>query len=484
MSSVILHGKRCGPRIHVLSSLFLKSMNSAQNTCILQVVKPRLNACFYTSVTTCTLLRTTVVNGLTQKQFTSTHKNKVDRLERVSVAGKDYDCDEWTNITPKILSYVGRNLHTQKDHPIYIVKEAIVQHFYSSYVKSRGVPLFAVFDNLSPVVTVKQNFDSLLTPKDHVSRNRSENYYINKNTVLRAHTSAHEHELIRSGLSAFLMVGDVYRRDTIDATHFPVFHQLEGVRLFNSQQLFSKCEGNTADLTLFENGQETADKQMCHTLETSKLLEFNLKQTIEDCVKHLFGKDVECKWVEAYFPFTHPSFELEIKYNGEWIEMLGCGILKQQILNEAGACDQVAWAFGLGLERLSMKLFDIPDIRYMWTTDDSFLSQFKNHEDFKSIQFKPILSKQPAVANDIAFWIPNDYAMNDFYDLVRSVDDGLVQTVTLVDTFVHSESGKQSHCYRIYYRHTSRALTQAEVNNLHNRIKDAAESQLNVKGRW
>uniref|UniRef100_H2ZQD5 Phenylalanine--tRNA ligase, mitochondrial n=1 Tax=Ciona savignyi TaxID=51511 RepID=H2ZQD5_CIOSA len=433
----------------------------AQNTCILQVVKPRLNACFYTSVTT---------------------------LERVSVAGKDYDCDEWTNITPKILSYVGRNLHTQKDHPIYIVKEV-------------NLPLFAVFDNLSPVVTVKQNFDSLLTPKDHVSRNRSENYYINKNTVLRAHTSAHEHELIRSGLSAFLMVGDVYRRDTIDATHFPVFHQLEGVRLFNSQQvkkrnylfqLFSKCEGNTADLTLFENGQETADKQMCHTLETSKLLEFNLKQTIEDFTSLMFktklpplnlNTDVECKWVEAYFPFTHPSFELEIKYNGEWIEMLGCGILKQQILNEAGACDQVAWAFGLGLERLSMKLFDIPDIRYMWTTDDSFLSQFKNHEDFKSIQFKPILSKQPAVANDIAFWIPNDYAMNDFYDLVRSVDDGLVQTVTLVDTFVHSESGKQSHCYRIYYRHTSRALTQAEVNNLHNRIKDAAESQLNVKGR-
>nr|XP_009857978.1 phenylalanine--tRNA ligase, mitochondrial [Ciona intestinalis]XP_026689404.1 phenylalanine--tRNA ligase, mitochondrial [Ciona intestinalis] len=416
-----------------------------------------------------------------QKRYATKHKQL--GLDNIKISGKTYTCDDWTNVTEKILSYVGKNLHVQKDHPICIIKEAIVQHFYNSYVKARRVPLFAVFDNLAPVVTVQQNFDSLLIPQNHVSRKKSENYYVNKNTVLRAHTSAHEHELIKSGLDAYLMVGDVYRRDTIDATHFPVFHQLEGVRLFNSQQLFSKCEGASADLTLFEVGDETKDKQSCHTLETSKLLEFNLKQTIEDCIKDIFGKEAECKWVDAYFPFTHPSYELEIKYNDEWIEMLGCGILRQEILNQAGACDQVAWAFGLGLERLAMKLFNIPDIRYMWTEDESFLAQFRCHSDFKSIKFKPIVSKQPALVNDVAFWVPTDFTPNDFYDLVRSVDDGLVQTITLIDQFTHS-SGKQSHCYRLFYRHVSRALTQAQVNEVHGKIKRAAVKHLNVEGRW
>ena len=72
---------------------------------------------------------------------------------------------------------------------------------------------------------------------DHVSRQKNDNYYVNKSHLLRAHTSAHESDLIKSGLDAFLTVGDVYRRDAIDSTHFPVFHQLEGARLFTHSQV-------------------------------------------------------------------------------------------------------------------------------------------------------------------------------------------------------------------------------------------------------
>lgn len=87
-----------------------------------------------------------------------------------------------------------------------------------------------------------------------------------------------------------------------------------------------------------------------------------LKGTLEGLAKHLFG-DVECRWVDAYFPFTEPSFELEIFFEGDWLEVLGCGITQQSILDGNGNAGNTAWAFGLGLERLAMVLYDIPDIR-------------------------------------------------------------------------------------------------------------------------
>lgn len=98
-------------------------------------------------------------------------------------------------------------------------------------------PLFSVHDTISPVVSTFQNFDSLLVTRDHVSRRPTDSYYINANTVLRSHTSAHEMDLIKGGLNAFLVTGDVYRRDDIDALHYPAFHQLEGVRLFSREEV-------------------------------------------------------------------------------------------------------------------------------------------------------------------------------------------------------------------------------------------------------
>lgn len=78
-----------------------------------------------------------------------------------------------------------------------------------------------------------------------------------------------------------------------------------------------------------------------------------------------------------YFPFTHPSWELEVHFNGDWLEVLGCGITRHDILKSAGAPGTIGWAFGLGLERLAMLLYDIPDIRLFWSKDTGFLSQFK-----------------------------------------------------------------------------------------------------------
>jgi len=91
---------------------------------------------------------------------------------------------------------------------------------------------YQIEDGINPIVSTVQNFDDLLVPEDHVSRKKSETYYLNEGEILRAHTSAHQKQIIESGCDAFLVIGDVYRRDTIDCSHYPIFHQMEMVRIF------------------------------------------------------------------------------------------------------------------------------------------------------------------------------------------------------------------------------------------------------------
>ncbi|XP_034825925.1 probable phenylalanine--tRNA ligase, mitochondrial [Maniola hyperantus] len=412
-------------------------------------------------------------------------------LATVNVNGKEYRTDDYTNITSKISSYINRNLHLKKDNPLSLVRQRIVNYFYGSFTHG-GNPSFSVYDNLSPIVTSRQNFDDLLIPEDHPSRAKSDCYYINSSTLLRAHMTAHQSELLRAGLDNFLMIGDVYRRDEIDSTHFPVFHQIDAVRLQRKYDLFE----NHPDLDIFEpsfdpsnphtytNSISNPTKQSCHTLEATKLMEGQLKNHLIGMVKVLFGDDIKCRWVNAYFPFTHPSWELEIYYENNWMEVLGCGIMRNEILANAGPNNSIAYAFGLGLERLAMVLYKIPDIRLLWSTDSGFLSQFQDKDVNASIEYKPV-SSYPQCTNDLSFWLPptltiDTFMSNDFYDLVRDIGGDVVEQVKLKDKFVHPKTNKHSLCYSIVYRHLERTLTQAEVNKIHEEIASAAVSTFNV----
>ncbi|XP_045353489.1 phenylalanine--tRNA ligase, mitochondrial isoform X10 [Leopardus geoffroyi] len=357
----------------------------------------------------------------------------------LELLGKSYPQDNYSNLSRKVLSRVGRNLHNQQYHPLWLIKERVKEHFYQQYVGRFGTPLFSVYDDLSPVVTTWQNFDSLLIPADHPSRKKGDNYYVNGTHMLRAHTSAHQWDLLHAGLDAFLVVGDVYRRDQIDSQHYPVFHQLEGVRLFSKHELFTSIKDGES-LQLFEQSSRSAYKQETHTMEATKLVEFDLKQTLTRLVTHLFG--------------------------------------------DAGAQDQIGWAFGLGLERLAMILYDIPDIRLFWSEDERFLKQFRVSDINQKVKFQP-LSKYPAVINDISFWLPSEnYTENDFYDLVRTIGGDLVEKVELIDKFEHPKTHKTSHCYRITYRHMERTLSQREVRRVHQAVQEAAVQLLGVEGRF
>ncbi|XP_014610037.1 PREDICTED: probable phenylalanine--tRNA ligase, mitochondrial [Polistes canadensis] len=402
----------------------------------------------------------------------------------LELLGQKYVVDNWTNITPQIISKLGRNLHITQYHPLSHVRQRVVNYFYNSYRNRTGTPLFSVHDNLNPIVTVSQNFDSLLVPKDHLSRKKTDCYYINQDTLLRAHTTAHQAELISMGLNNFLIVGDVYRRDEIDSTHYPVFHQIDAVRICTKEEIFKNVHGS-GDLKLFDSREEeTAEKQRYHTLESVKIMEHQLKSTLTGLAKAIFGQDVKYRWVDQYFPFTHPSWELEVFHENKWVELLGCGIIRQSILDKSGAMDRMGWAFGMGLERLAMCLYNIPDIRLFWSTDTGFLNQFKVDDVNTQIQYKAI-SIYPQCKNDISFWLPEDkeYTSNNFYELVREIGGDIIEQVILTDVFTHPKTKRISHCYTIVYRHMERTLSKSEVNIVHRKLEKAVTDRFHVTVR-
>ena len=161
------------------------------------------------------------------------------------------------------------------------------------------------------------------------------------------------------------------------------------------------------------------------------------------------------------------------------MEVLGCGVVHSGVLENVGLSDRHGWAFGLGLERLAMVLFSIPDIRLFWTDDERFSKQFRAGE---ITTFKPY-SKYPPVFKDIAFWCPESYVENDFNELARSIGGELIERVENIDTFTNPKTGKTSNCYRITYRSMDRSLTDVEINALQDSLRDEAASALSVELR-
>lgn len=373
------------------------------------------------------------------------------------------------NIPESIIPKIGQNLHLQKHHPLHIVKHRIEEfcqkYAVTAYQQHAGscnvLNRFEIHDALCPLVNTKHCFDDLLVKADHVSRRPSDTYYLNDELLLRTHTSAHQCPLILSGSTMFLCSGDVFRRDEIDSSHYPVFHQMEGVKIFDQTELVEDDEASLA------------------------IIKADLKGLLTGLAKHLFG-DVEMRWRDDYFPFTDPSFELDVFFEGEWLEVLGCGVIHQEVMTNAGKTGFKGWAFGLGLERLAMVLFKIPDIRLFWTTDRRFHDQFRELSDNpnKRVAFVPY-SKFPLCYKDVSFWLPGDGTLhpNDIYEVIRGVAGDLVERVDLFDEFANKKTGRISHAYRITYRHMDRSLTNAEVDKIQFMLRDKLVADLKVELR-
>jgi phenylalanyl-tRNA synthetase alpha chain len=363
---------------------------------------------------------------------------------------------EYNNIPLSIEKLIGKNLHNKQNHPIEIMKRQLFDYF-----KTLDGYDFKYFDDLSPFVKIEDNFDKLLISSDHPARSKSDTYYVNETTVLRTHTTAHQNDLLSQGYNNFLVVGDVYRKDEIDCCHYPVFHQIEAVG------------------------------KVPFGVDPQK----ELIRILDGLVKYLFP-DCKYRTNPDYFPFTNPSFEYEVDFNGKWLEILGCGIVHPTIIKNNNL-DSHYWAWGIGLERLVMIKFNIPDIRYLWSDHPRFIDQFSSGE---IVKFKPY-SELPTMYKDISFWINNENITkiqtdkgekinkwsdeNNFFELAREVIGNWIEQIKLMDEFVHPKKEITSRMYRIIFSPIDPSLTDPakfteKCNNLQDHFRVCVKEKLNV----
>lgn len=234
-----------------------------------------------------------------------------------------------------------------KKHPLSIVLEEVEDIFIGMGFQIAQGP---------EVETDYYNFEALNMPKYHPARDTQDSFYISDNIVLRTQTSPVQVRTMEKQRPPIKVIapGRVYRSDAVDATHSPVFHQIEGL--------------------VVDKGITMAD----------------LKGTLELFAKRLYGEDVQVRFRPHHFPFTEPSAEMDIMCfackgqgcrlcKGEgYIEILGSGMVHPRVLENCGIDPSVysGFAFGIGLERIVMRRFNINDMRLFYDNDVRFLNQF------------------------------------------------------------------------------------------------------------
>ncbi|MDK9710291.1 phenylalanine--tRNA ligase subunit alpha [Acidaminobacter sp.] len=232
-------------------------------------------------------------------------------------------------------------------HPLTVVMNEIQDIFIGMGFKVAEGP---------EVDTVYNNFDALNSPADHPSRSLSDTFYITEEILLRTQTSPVQVRTMKASKPPIKVIspGRCFRFDELDATHSPMFHQVEG-------------------LVVDEN-----------------ITMADLKGTLDVFAKRMFGEQTKTKFRPHYFPFTEPSAEVDVtcfKCGGKgcrvckgsgWIEILGCGMVHPNVLEECGIDSEKykGFAFGMGLDRVTMLRLEIDDIRLMFENDMRFIEQF------------------------------------------------------------------------------------------------------------
>lgn len=230
-------------------------------------------------------------------------------------------------------------------HPITLLQDRVVQIF-----RRMG---FALADG-PDIDDEWHNFDALNTPPDHPARNDTDTYYLPDGRLLRAHTSTVQIRTMLSQVPPVQIIapGAAYRRDEVDATHLNQFNQVEG--------LYVAPNVSVADL----------------------------KGSVEFFLRELLGTQTEVRFRPHFFPFTEPSFEVDAKLPGtnKWLELAGCGIVDPAVFEAVNARRgdnaydpevYTGWAFGFGLDRLTMVMTGTTDIRLLIENDVRYLSQFR-----------------------------------------------------------------------------------------------------------
>ncbi len=234
------------------------------------------------------------------------------------------------------VSLPGQWMPSGRRHPIMMTLQLVKQIL-------TGLGYF--YDDYPEIETEFYNFDSLNTPAWHPARDMHDTFYTTSGHVLRTHTTAFQlHAIEKYGPPPLRMMtaGRCYRCDAIDASHFPIFHQLDVFAL------------------------------------DRKLSFADLKWTLHELAAGLFGPGAKLRFRPSFFPFTTPSAEVDVWFNGRWLEILGSGMMHPNVLKNA-QLDPLQWqgfAFGLGIDRIAMIRYGIDDIRHLYDNEEEFLRQF------------------------------------------------------------------------------------------------------------
>ncbi len=246
------------------------------------------------------------------------------------------------------LTLPGRRPSPGTLHPLTLIQDEIIEIFL-------GLG-FAVAEG-PEVESDYYNFEALNIPRDHPARDMQDTFYLSEDVLLRTHTSPMQIRIMAAMPPPlrYIFPGRVYRRDIADASHSPVFHQVEGLAVDRNISMG------------------------------------DLKGTLELFAREMFGPRTTTRFRPSFFPFTEPSAEVDVRCflcGGEgcrvckqsgWLEILGSGMVHPQVLRNVGYDPEevTGWAFGMGIERIAMLKYGIDDIRLFFENDLRFLSQFR-----------------------------------------------------------------------------------------------------------
>lgn len=325
-----------------------------------------------------------------------------------------------------------------------------------------SLPEFKDFDiiEVPEIVPADISFDLFDFAPDHPARSASDTYYIDDKNILRTHTTVMWYyylmnEEIKKRIAAgeavgALSYGKVFRKDEIDRRHMNIFHQMDGWYLCPKDQKIITTE--------------------------------DLQNVLAKIAQAVFGPDIKYRFNKDTFPYTDPSLEMEIDIDGNWIEVLGSGVVKGSVLEKLGVDSSKynGWAFGFGLERLAIVSMSLPDIRLLWSDDERVKRQLKLGQKFQEV------SKYPPITRDISFIVSKDFVPNNYFDLIRDIGGDLVEQVELLDKYENADKfglDKISYTYRVVYRSPERTLRTEEIDPLQERLYKETQVQYGAEVR-
>ena len=342
--------------------------------------------------------------------------------------------------------------NSKHKHAISLLYEKIADYMRQTH-KSSDIRVY----RKNPIVTVADNYDNLLIASDNISRSSTYTHYVDNEHILRTHTTAQIPAILRELAATrndwndivILLPGLAYRRDVTDKKHVGQVHMLEMWRIVKTGK----------DTPIVQDDLLDVVKGVANTAAPSWKLRI----------------------IDSPHPYTKQGIEVNAVMGDKDIEILECGLINDQILENAGLdpSEYSGWALGMGLDRLVMTLKDIPDIRYLRSTNLKVAEQMKDLEKYREV------SHQPAIQRDMSYSVPAGYVEEDINEDIREAlenKQNILESVEILSETTHKDlpqkiqerlgisSNQKNVLVRITLRHLERTLENKEANQIYNDI--------------